>query len=81
MIANGAASPVTPHEKSAGNDNGSGAGELSSEAQIAGMLAAALEAGSATRTRASNGSHPASEWKRAGREAQLHNWPQDPGRP
>jgi len=49
------------------------------EAQIAGIVAAALEAGSEARTPAANGARPSSAWKRAGREAQLHNWPRSSG--
>jgi acetyl-CoA carboxylase biotin carboxylase subunit len=45
------------------------------ESALAAVLAAVLETGSGPRTPASNGIRPASPWKRAGRETQLHNWP------
>ena len=56
-------------------DNGAGA-----EPALAAVLAAVLEAGSEPRTPPSNGSRLANPWKRAGREAQLHNWPRGSGR-
>ncbi len=60
----------------ADHESAGGAGDrVSSEAEIAAVLAAALEAGSAPRTPAVNGTSPSSAWKQAGREAQLHNWP------
>ena len=58
-----------------------GAGGRLAEAQIAGILAAALEVGSEARTTTARGTRPSSAWKRAGRDAQLHNWPRSSGRP
>ncbi len=59
--------------------SGNGTGRLTTEAQLAGILAAALEAGSGAvagvREPGANGAGEASAWKRAGRDAQLNNWP------
>jgi acetyl-CoA carboxylase, biotin carboxylase subunit len=60
---------------SAGGLTGRAARGMTGEAQTAGMLAAALEASLGPRVRGVNGLGPASGWKRAGREAQLHKWP------
>jgi acetyl-CoA carboxylase biotin carboxylase subunit len=69
------AAGVTGRADSDGESANNGLGRTAAEAEIAGVLAAALEAASGDRTPAANGSRPPNAWKQAGREAQLRNRP------